>query len=290
MHFNRRYMLLQKIITNSNSFSVFALTWALLLSTDLNAQQDIRTQYFPRKEIDAKKIPKRKNVWVFILAGQSNMAGRGLVEPQDTIPSERIFSINKNGKIIIAKEPLHFYEITLAGLDCGLSFGEAIVKEAPGRIAVLLIPTAVGGSSISQWLGDSTHRNVKLLTNLKEKIALGKKYGIIKGVLWHQGESDTNPNDAPHYSARLAQLFKIFREAAGNKNLSILIGELGGYSNNKNWAVVNEQIHVYSATDGNTAVVTTADLKDKGDTLHFNSESQRILGQRFAKAYLKMIK
>src|SRR6185369_16921932 len=110
----------------------------------------------PKKEIEAKKILKRKNKWVFILAGQSNMAGRGLVEPQDTIPSARILTINKNGKLIIAKEPLHFYESTLTGLDCGLSFSNAIVKEFPSTISVLLIPTAVGGSSISQWLGDST--------------------------------------------------------------------------------------------------------------------------------------
>ena len=283
-------MLLQKIITDSSSIPVFSLACTLLLSTHLNAQHDIRTQSFPKQEVEAKKISKGKNTWVFILAGQSNMAGRGQVEPQDTIPLERIFTINKNGKVIIAKEPLHFYENTLTGLDCGLSFGGAIVNEAPSRISALLIPTAVGGSSISQWLGDSTHRNVKLLTNFKEKVAIGKKYGNIRGVLWHQGESDTNPNDAPHYSERLAQLFKLFREAAGNENLPILIGELGGYSDNKNWAVVNEQIHLYAATDSNTAIINTTDLKDKGDTLHFNSESQRILGQRFAKAYLKMIK
>ena len=285
-------MLLQKmkIITHSNSIFVFCVVSTLLLATHLSAQDDTRTRYFPKKEIEAKKILKRKNTWVFILAGQSNMAGRGLVEPQDTIPSERIFTINKNGKVVIAKEPLHFYETTLTGLDCGLLFGSAIVKEAPARISVLLIPTAIDGSSISQWLGDSTHRNVKLLTNFKEKVAIGKKYGTIRGILWHQGESDTNPKDAPQYRERLTQLFKIFREAAGNESLPILIGELGGYSDNENWAAVNEQLYLYSATDSDTAVITTTDLKDKGDALHFNSEGQRILGQRFAKAYLKMMK
>jgi hypothetical protein len=279
-----------KIKTNSNSIIVFSLACALLLSTFLKAQNDIRTQSFPKKEVEAKNILTKKDTWVFILAGQSNMAGRGLVESQDTIPSERIFTINKNGKAIVAKEPLHFYENTLTGLDCGLSFGKAIIKEAPRRISVLLIPTAVGGSSIGQWLGDSTHRNVKLLSNFKEKVAIGKKFGEIKGILWHQGESDTNSSDAPRYSEGLGQLFKIFREAAGNENLPILIGELGGYSDNKYWTVVNEQIHHYSATDNNTAVIKTSDLKDKGDKLHFNSEGQRILGQRFAESYLKMIK
>ena len=52
----------------------------------------------------------KENVWVFIMAGQSNMAGRGIVEAEDTISDKRIFSINKDGQIIIAKEPIHFYE------------------------------------------------------------------------------------------------------------------------------------------------------------------------------------
>jgi hypothetical protein len=40
---------------------------------------------------------KKENVWVFIMAGQSNMAGRGAVEPEDTVPDKRILSINKDG-------------------------------------------------------------------------------------------------------------------------------------------------------------------------------------------------
>jgi len=59
----------------------------------------------------------KKKTWVFILAGQSNMAGRGVVEAEDTITHPRIKTIDKNGNIILAKEPLHFYEPTMAGLD-----------------------------------------------------------------------------------------------------------------------------------------------------------------------------
>jgi len=65
-------------------------------------------QYFPKTEIKVDKLPDKENIWVFLLAGQSNMAGRGLVEPQDTIPSDRVLSLNKNGEIIIAKDPLFF--------------------------------------------------------------------------------------------------------------------------------------------------------------------------------------
>ncbi len=76
-----------------------------------------RTTYFP-KQIEVKStIINKENIWVFIMAGQSNMAGRGIVEPEDTVPDKRILSINKDGQIIIAKEPLHFYEPERTGLD-----------------------------------------------------------------------------------------------------------------------------------------------------------------------------
>lgn len=248
---------------------------------------DIRTQFFPKTEIKTGKLPRKENLWVFILAGQSNMAGRGLVEPQDTIPSERILTINQNEEIVIAKEPLHFYESSITGLDCGLSFGKTIIARVPDTISVLLIPAAVGGSSISQWLGDLTYRNVQLLTNFKQKVEIGKKYGQIKGILWHQGESDANQNDIPLYKNRLSELIVKFREIADNEKLPVLIGELGSYSmNNESWMKINEQIRLYSLTDSNTVIVNTSDLIDKGDKVHFNSEGQRILGQRFANAII----
>ena len=83
---------------------------------------------------------------------------------------KRLLTINKDGQLIIAKEPLHFYEPNLTGLDCGYSFGTTLLKNIPDSISVFLIPTAVGGSSISQWLGDSVHRNVKLFSNFLGKL------------------------------------------------------------------------------------------------------------------------
>src|SRR4028119_531505 len=68
------------------------------------------TRYLPKSIDRVEKIPSKENVWVFILAGQSNMAGRGFVEPQDTLPSERVLTIKANGQLVFAKEPLHFYE------------------------------------------------------------------------------------------------------------------------------------------------------------------------------------
>lgn len=50
---------------------------------------------------------------------------------------------------------------------------------------------------------------------------------------------------------------------------------------------LNEQIRAYSSNDYNVKVINTSDLKDKGDKIHFNSEEQRIPGQRFANEYIK---
>lgn len=249
-----------------------------------------RTTYFPKETEFMTMIKKKENVWVFIMAGQSNMAGRGIVEPEDTIADKRILAVNKDGQIIIAKEPLHFYEPERTGLDCGLSFAKALIKKLPDSISILMIPTAVGGSSISQWLNDSLYRNVKLFTNLLAKIEIGKQNGVIKGILWHQGESDANDEDISHYKRRLGVLFSKFRTAVGNNRLPVLIGELGSFSENpENFNLINKAIHEYAAEDKNSTVISTKDLKDKGDHLHFNSKGQRTMGRRFAKEHLKLL-
>jgi hypothetical protein len=241
---------------------------------------------FPKAEVKPKKMPAKKNLWVFVLAGQSNMAGRGTVEPQDTIPSDRILTINKEGQVIYAKEPLHFYEPNLVGMDCGLSFAKAMLDKIPKRVSILLIPTAVGGSAITQWLGDSTYRSVKLFTNFKQKVSIGKELGEVKGILWHQGESDANKKSIPLYKDRLTVLIKKFREVAGNDRLPVVLGELGSYSNDpENWLKINEQISDYAKTDKNSAIVKTDDLKHRGDNIHFDSEGQRTLGRRYADAF-----
>lgn len=247
-----------------------------------------RTTYFP-KQIDVMSNSiNKESAWVFIMAGQSNMAGRGIVEPKDTVSDKRILSIDKDGRIIIAKEPLHFYEPERTGLDCGLPFAKTLIKKIPDNISIIIIPTAVGGSSIKQWLGDSVYRNVKLFSNFLAKVEIAKQHGIIKAILWHQGESDANEKDIPLYKQRLGLLFSKFRAAVGNNELPVMLGELGSFSETpKNFDLINKAIHEYTQGDKNSSVISTKDLKDKGDRLHFDSKGQRTMGQRFAKAYLK---
>lgn len=248
-----------------------------------------RTTFFPKRTEAMSDNINKENVWVFLMAGQSNMAGRGIVEPEDTVPNKRILSINKDGQLVIAKEPLHFYEPERTGLDCGLSFAKTLIKKIPNDISILIIPTAVGGSSIRQWLGDSVYRDVKLYSNFLSKVEIARQHGTIKGILWHQGESDANEKDIPLHKQRLGLLFTKFRTAVGNNELPVLLGELGSFSENPiNFSLINKSINEYAAEDKNSVVISTKDLKDKGDRLHFDSKGQRTMGKRFAEAYLKM--
>ncbi len=259
--------------------AIILMTWQWLIIGNINAKNQTDT---------TSNDLKSKKVWVFVLAGQSNMAGRGKVEAIDTISTPRVLTINAQNEIIPAKEPIHFYDGNMKGTGCGLAFGKALLKHIPADITILLIPTAVGGSSINQWLNDAQHRSIHLLTNFSEKVALGKKYGDIKAILWHQGETDATPEGINHRQEKLKMLFRKFRNIVDNQSLPILIGELGSYSNHKKeWAQMNKQSELYARKDKNTSIIRTSDLKDRGDHLHFNSKSQRALGKRFANVYLQ---
>jgi len=221
------------------------------------------------------------------MAGQSNMAGRGEIAFADTLKNERIFSINQAGELIQAKEPLHFYEPKRAGFDCGLSFGNSLLNRIPDSVCVLLVPTAVGGSSIGRWLNDSNHRGVHLLSNFQQKVELAQQYGTLKAILWHQGESDAKPDKIKVYRNNLRKLFNKFRSISGNLSLPIIMGELGSYSRHpEEWEQINEQIRAYADSDPFSVLVKTSDFQHCGDYLHFDAEGQREFGKRLAEAWL----
>ena len=124
---------------------------------------------------EAYKNQIDENLWVFVMAGQSNMAGRAAIEPQDTVTNPRILTIDKNNNWIVAKEPLNYNEHQgFIGLDCGVSFGNELLKSVNEDITVTIIHCAVGGSSIKQWINNDTHRNIELYKNFEEKVAVAK--------------------------------------------------------------------------------------------------------------------
>lgn len=277
------------LILNQNVRILSSLFFILFSISCKSVSQHDRTTFFPKEQVPSQMELIKEETLVFILAGQSNMAGRGIVEAIDTISSPRILTINQQGKLILAKEPLHFYEPSRTGLDCGLSFGKALLNYIPTRFNIVLIPAAVGGTKVSQWINDSTHRSVQLLTNFKEKIALAKQYGTLGGILWHQGESDANEQNILTYKSELIRLFALFRNIAERPQLPIIMGELGRFEPNSiNKQMINDQLKELAEQNNLIILVSSKGLKCMADNEHFDGKSIRILGKRYAAAYHQM--
>ncbi|MCB0686531.1 MAG: sialate O-acetylesterase [Saprospiraceae bacterium] len=269
--------------------------FGLLIFNALSAQDDVdmRKRYFPVERKVVKDFPDKEHFWIFIMAGQSNMAGRGQVEPADTMDDPRILSLDAQHRWILAKEPLHYYEPNLTGLDCGLSFARTLLEGIPPDITVGILPCGIGGSSVEQWLGDSLFRGVHLVSNFKENVDLAQAKGTLKGIIWHQGESNAKTELIPSFREKLQNLFTDFREYVQNDHLPIVAGQLGSYTEPEErqmrWDSINMNIRELAQDDPYTGVIKTNDLTEKGDKVHFDSRSQRLMGQRFAIKMLEMM-
>jgi len=114
------------------------------------------------------------------------------------------------------------------------------------------------------------------------------KYGVVKGVIWHQGESNSTEEKSLLYLEKLGTLIKRIRAEVGNPKLPIVVGELGRYK--ENYKYINEIIAKVPNTIPFTAVATSEDLIHKGDQTHFDSASATILGHRFAAKMLTLLK
>lgn len=237
-----------------------------------------------------EKINTAKPVWIFFLAGQSNMAGRGIVESEDTVTQPGILVLDSMGQWILAKEPLHYYEPSRRGLDCGMAFARELMRLNQDSIIIGLIPCAVGGSSVEQWLYDSIHREVKLFSNFTDQIAKADSFGEIKGILWHQGEANASPLSLLTYEMKLDSLFTRMRTATNQPDLPIAMGELGEFLSisefKGNHIALNSILHKMDSVSSNLSLVSAKGLVHKGDSIHFNSASLRELGKRYARAFI----
>jgi len=251
---------------------------------------ETESNHFPTTVEKPISLPGKENFYIFILAGQSNMAGRGFVQPKDTVSSPMVLTMSRNDEWVYAKEPLHYYEPFRTGLDCGLSFGKKLAGLYKNKITIGLVPCAVGGSSIEQWIANSTYRGVTLYSNLINKARKAAAYGTIKGVLWHQGETNAATGNYENYKEKLEQFFTKLRNDLGNPHLPIYAGQLAPFLDRKTNPYadsVNNDLQRLSSAFENFYVINTDDLKPKSDSVHFNSQSQRIMGERFARLVYK---
>ncbi len=241
---------------------------------------------------DTLQLPSRENFHLFLLVGQSNMAGRGKVAEEDQTPHPRVLMLSKNSRWTPAVDPLHFDKPGIAGVGLGRSFGLKIAEANP-QITVGLIPCAVGGSPISAWEPGQHYRatNSHPYDDAIKRAKTAMKAGTLKGILWHQGESDSNPESAPLYEKNLHALIARFRRELNAPNVPFLVGQLGQYEGvpwNDSRKQVDQAHRQLPEKIPHSAFVSSQGLTHKGDKVHFNAKSYREFGQRFAKAYLEL--
>lgn len=199
--------------------------------------------------------------------------------------------LTKDGKWKPAIDPIHFDKKS-AGVGPAKSFALELVNTDTNLI-IGLIPSACGGSPISTWEPSGYHdqTNSYPFDDAITRTRQAMEYGILKGILWHQGESDCNPNDAEQYYNRLMTLIKKFRKDLKDENLPFIIGQLGKFSKkpwNESKKIINDAHFSLSKEMRNVSFVTSDSLTSKSDNIHFDTKSQRIFGKRYAKAYLNL--
>lgn len=239
----------------------------------------------------APAIPKSKDKFhLYLLIGQSNMAGRGAIEDQDRKEHPRVLMLTKANAWAPALDPLHF-DKPIAGVGLGSTFGR-IMADADPSVTIGLVPCAVGGTPLARWQKDGD-----LYKQAMVRIQAALKDGTLKGILWHQGENDAGAKDTTDtYATRLVTMIGGLRKDLDAPEVPLVAGKLGEFLKEDNngkpsyWKAVNEQIASVPTLAKNVAVVESSGLKHKGDVVHFDSASLRELGKRYADAMQRLQK
>ena len=229
-------------------------------------------------------LAEGKDMDLYLLVGQSNMAGRGALTDENRINADRIFKLDAHGKWQPAEEPIHF-DRKSAGAGLAASFARAVADKNKD-VKIGLIPCAVGGTRIDRWVegGD-------LWSNAVARTRIALKSGRLKGILWHQGESDATLQRASKWGTKFESVIKSLRREFGE--VPFVAGELGAYLEDYGsakadkllWREINSHIHGLEGKLSGYRVVSADGLMPKQDKLHFNTESLRIFGLRYAAAF-----
>jgi hypothetical protein len=238
-------------------------------------------------------LPAKEKFHLFLLVGQSNMAGRGTVETEDRTPHPRVLMLNKAAAWVPAIDPLHF-DKPAAGVGLGKTFATLYAEAHPG-ITVGLIPCAVGGSPIDAWKPGEFYKptNSHPWDDAIRRAQLAQKSGTIVGILWHQGESDSSDKLAPGYEAKLHDLIARMRKEVAAPEVPFIVGQMGKFAeapwNDAKLQVDKAHQDLPKKVKG-TAFVSAEGLKHRGDKIHFDSPSCREFGKRYYEAFVSLAK
>ncbi|KAI7991221.1 putative carbohydrate esterase [Camellia lanceoleosa] len=229
---------------------------------------------------------------IFILAGQSNMSGRGGINnvtwdgvvPPQCQPNPAILRLSSGLNWVEASEPLHKdIDVNVTcGVGPGMVFANTVLNNKDSSIGgvVGLVPCAIGGTKISEW-GRGTPLYNQLVSRASAALQDG---GSIQALLWYQGESDTvSPEDAALYKGRLERFFMDLRDDLQSPLLPIfqvaLASGLGPYIEKVREAQLGIDLT-------NVKCVDAKGLPLEPDRVHLTTQAEVQLGEMLADAFL----
>ena len=261
--------------------------------------------------LSANAFSQDTNFWVFLCFGQSNMEGFPGVQPQDKTNVDDRFQVlaavdfpkmgRKKGNWYPAVPPLCRPSTGLCPADY---FGRTMVSNLPANVRVGVVNVAVGGCKIE--LFDKTNyqsyasKAPRWMTNtiniyggnpyahLVELGKLAQKDGVIKGILLHQGESNTGDKDWPNkVKGVYDNLIKDLNLKA--EEVPLLAGEVVNADQHGACASMNRIIDGLPKTIPNSYVISSAGCTARPpDHLHFTPAGYRELGKRYAERMLSL--
>ncbi len=250
------------------------------------------------------------NFHIYLCFGQSNMEGNARYEAQDTVvnPRFQVMAAVDNKELGRIKGEWYPARAPLCRQNTGLTpvdyFGRTMIENLPENIKVGVVHVAIGGCKIELFQKDKCEEYIKTAPNwmlgmlkeydndpylrLVEMARLAQKDGVIRGILLHQGESNTGEKDWPEkvksvYDNLLADL------DLKAEDVPLLAGEVVNADHGGTCAAMNPIIATLPQVIKNCAIISSKDLSCAADHLHFDAAGYRILGRRYAAAMLKMM-
>lgn len=215
---------------------------------------------------------------IFLLIGQSNMAGRADLKAyaEDTMEMVFLYTGEAGNEWVNASGPLNRYstvrkELSMQKLGPGNSFAREMADAMPGR-RIGLVVNARGGTSIDEWVPGGLLYNHAL-----QRAREASRYGTIRGIVWHQGESDVSGSD--QYMDKLVNLITAFRQDLSLPELPFVAGQL---SEDRPERVVFNRMIVSLPTRLPYTAVVRSEGTSTFDETHFDADSQYLMGIRYA--------
>ena len=256
--------------------------------------------YYPHYRLIEKTIFEKEllpliEFDIYLMIGQSNCAGRGYMIESDTtdiIPG--VWLLNAEGLPEPAKAPFNRYsnirkDISMQMIGPAVGFAP-MIRDKTGR-NILIIQNAKGGSGLWEWQNEDSSA-VTFLDSTLMRAVPALEYGKLKGIVWHQGETDTSNGTAGDiYVSRFSKMIAHLREAMGvGTEVPVIVGELGQWEWEKKElidAFNDETLPRLTEVVPNCHKVESDGLEcrssDHSDP-HFSRASNIELGRRYAEA------